>query len=312
MECFLQVRWRHMLARANRRSISHESVLAEVKSLFQSPTWRPPTFPAAAMELLSLTEREDMEIGQAAEALGRDPVLAAQVVKRARSAAYAGRQVAGTLKEAVVRLGVSGTRNVALESAMTMSCFRGSQNAALRESLRRHSVAVAHLARGTAVVAGASPEQSFLCGLLHDLGSVATLLALEELSTSWEIQVDAAEMWLHLDLLHPEQSAAIARMWGMPDTVVDVLGHHHDLGLKGAPRTVASTVILAESFADELGHGFRVSGQQIAVESADQELLSDARTALMLEDDPRPAVFKQVKTPLSAALGADEEARPAL
>lgn len=310
MECFLQGFRCSMLARANRSVISHEAVLGEVKSLFQSPTWRPPTFPAAAMELLSLTEREDLEIAQAADVLGRDPVLAAQVVKRARSAAYAGRQVVSTLKEAVVRLGVSGTRNVALESAMTMSCFSGSQNASLRESLRRHSVAVAHLARSTAVVAGASPEQSFLCGLLHDLGSVATLLALEELSRTWEIQVDAAEVWLHLDLLHPDQSAAIARMWGMPETVIEVLGHHHDLSLTGAPRTVASTVILAESFADELGHSFRVSGQQISVESADDGLLSDARTVLMLEEDPRPVVFKQVKTPLSAALGVDEEERP--
>ena len=238
---------------------------------FRSPSYRPPTLPTVAVELMDLVQRTDVNVEIVTAKLEQDPLLAAHVLKLVSSAAYAGRMQITTLKQAVVRLGLSTIRDVVMEASLNVQLFRGDGYSESRESLRRHSLATGHLARLVCSATTVDPEYAFLCGLLHDLGTAGALLALAQLGRGkppWSL----LELWPAIDPMHPELSALIAKLWKLPPEIEDVLRCHHSLDAKGPALGLSCIVMVAEQMATDLGYGFSVPTttveSDLAVQSA--------------------------------------------
>ena len=154
-------------------------MVGRLRSLFRDPNYTPPRMPDTALKLLQMTRSFDIETSQITRVLEEDQLLAAEVLRLAQSAQFSGKSAAPilSLDEALVRLGTRRTAEAFLQASMNMRVFRVKGYQRYMDQLRRHSALVAQLARLIGRHTSLYDEHAFLCGLLHDVGMAAALIA---------------------------------------------------------------------------------------------------------------------------------------
>lgn len=224
--------------------------LAErVKAVFASPTYTPPKLPQVALDVMALSHRRDVDLRQVAELTERDPVLAARLLKAANSPALRGASPIRTTRDAVQRLGLSTLRDLVMAEAMGMRVFRaGGGYADSLEELRLHSMATAHLARVVCRETSIDGEYAFLCGLLHDIGFAAILLAMGDVGRG-QTTPGIDLLWPVAEEAHAQVGAQVARLWGLPADVILVIERHGRVRVDGRLHPLVAVVQLAEELA---------------------------------------------------------------
>ena len=186
-----------------------------------------PAIPAVALKCLNLTKDPDFSLKDAAAIIERDPILTAQIIRLANSAAMATRDPAQSVLAAVTRMGLQKLRTFLIESS-ARQVFE-SRDPRIVEASRgvwEHSVAVAMV--GREVVASSkngSPDFGYLAGLLHDVGKpivAAMLLEAEKAilgakaTATW---IDSSEWIGVVQRAHRHVGVALAEKWEMPEPV---------------------------------------------------------------------------------------------
>jgi len=192
-------------------------------------------FPLLAMELIGTGARRDWDVAPLAALIGKDPVIAARVIRAANSAYSAGVREVETLRDAVVRLGTRAAAGVAVTAA-TRALFDGEARAIQRtfrsswERLWQHAVRTAAGARWLARQLGqGDPERAFLGGLLHDVGKTFALRSLAALVVEEQIRASVEERiaWELVDAAHVEVGTELAVFWNFPEYLTSVCMMHH-------------------------------------------------------------------------------------
>ena len=229
-------------------------------ALFRSPDYRPPLLPAVALELHAVTRKSNASFSEVVQLLGHDPMLAGQVLSIARSALYTTGEPPRSLDEAVMRLGLSRVSDLFLRVSLEATVFRAAAYREPMDQLRRHSAFTAEAARLISQQTCGLNEYAFLCGLLHDVGSAACILALsgplKELAPH-----GFARAWPCVHEVHEACSELLAHLWGLPDDAALVLRLHHEPRLEGRVHPLAAVVRLADAFASTAGFGFMSEGR---------------------------------------------------
>jgi HD-like signal output (HDOD) protein len=233
--------------------LDREDVTSRLKRTFSSPSYKPPMLPQVAIDVMQLSQRPDAHLEELVALLQKDPVLAARVLSIAQSAAYAARSPITTLSQATVRLGLSTMRDVVLEAALNLKVFRVAGFEGAMERLSRHSGAVAHIMRAVCRTTQLESEYAFLCGLLHDVGFAASLLALADDPTWRRSSFDTLKEVL--DDVHEEASGLLTQIWRLPEGIRQLVSNHHDLAPRGKPEPLNACLIVAEQLAWEAGAG---------------------------------------------------------
>lgn len=223
---------------------------AELIETFNDPAYRPPPLPSVALELMTLSNRDDSKIERIVRLLEQDQMLAGGVMRLIGSPIYAGRARVKTLNEAVIRLGVRTVRDLVFETALNQGVFRLAEYSETVEQIRRHSTVTAYVARLVCKHAKVEEEHTFLCGLLHDIGFAGLLFAVSN------VESDAAppllQLWPEIDRLHEEASRIVTELWQLPAEIQEVVGHHHHLHT-GATSRVAAAIHIADRLSDRFG-----------------------------------------------------------
>ena len=200
---------------------------AELVETFNDPNYRPPPLPSVALELMSLTNRDDSKIERIVRLLEQDEMLAGGLMRLIGSPLYAGRSPIRTLKEAVVRLGVRTVRDLVFETALSQGVFTLAEYSETIEQIRRHSTVTAYIARIVCKHAKIDEENAFLCGLLHDIGFAGLLFAVSNIEA--EDSPPLIQLWPDIDALHEQASRLVTQLWQLPKEMQEVVGHHHHL-----------------------------------------------------------------------------------
>lgn len=192
-----------------------------------------PVFHPIAVRILHLLQTPDFTMTQVTDLANEDQSLAGQILKMANSTLYIGRVRTETVKEAVVRLGGHEIANLAM--AASMASLHTSEHPTINsfmQPLWLHSHACALGSRWLARRAGYPQhgDQAYMAGLLHDIGKLYLLKALERLN-----QMGVAQAALETDLLleifaelHVEQGCRLMEHWNMPKVYYNVVANHHD------------------------------------------------------------------------------------
>ncbi|MEM1414768.1 MAG: HDOD domain-containing protein, partial [Myxococcota bacterium] len=221
----------------------------ELRRRLTKPDYAPPMVPSVALELLDLLRKPEVELAEVIEKLEHDPILASQVMRLAQSPEFATKVPARSLADAGRRLGFRRLTGLAWAAALDAKVFRSASYAVAMEQLRRHSFVVAQLGRLVGKAARVEPDHVFLCGLLHEIGAAAGLIALGELPDAERPPIES--VWPALKDIHEPASGLVASLWGLGERFEDVIGNHHD-----APATpVDACLVLAEALAHEQGAG---------------------------------------------------------
>lgn len=251
------------------------AVPQRLRLLFSDPKYQPPTPPTVAMELLVLARKSEVDVAAAAELFKRDPMLAARVLKVARSPLY-GSAAVPTIRDAIVRLGTRRLSHVVLEAAMEMRVFRSTTWGAWMERIRRHSVAVGHIAGHIAHLGDVDVDQALVAGLMHDVGTAAAIGAVGDKHHEFK-DVDPAALGAAFDEIHTEIGAVVGEAWHLSAEVKMVIGNHHRT--KGRRQPMLAVVVLAEAFAIDAGLG---AGE---LDPFHEEDLRWAKDLLNIDDD---------------------------
>ncbi|MCH8204242.1 MAG: HDOD domain-containing protein [Candidatus Hydrogenedentes bacterium] len=194
-----------------------------------------PAIPAIVTEVIDLTSDPDASVSSVSRLIERDPVLTAKLLKLSNSAYFGMRQVVGTLKLALVILGVREVRNMVLGIA-AIDTLRDEDTEILlgQEGLWRHSLLVAGIAKKLGAHLGLSHQgEDFIAGLMHDIGKLVLWKYLgQEYKEIYE-RAKREGIPLHqleedaLGFNHADVVAALAEAWNLPETLIFALGAHH-------------------------------------------------------------------------------------
>jgi HD-like signal output (HDOD) protein len=256
---------------------------AELIETFNNPDYRPPPLPGVALELMSLSNRDDSTIDRIVRLLEQDEMLAGGVMRLIGSPLYAGRSRVRTLKEAVVRLGVRTVRDLVFETALHQGVFSLAEYSETIEQIRRHSTVTAYIARIVCRHARIDEEHAFLCGLLHDIGFAGLLFAISNIEA--EGSPPLIQLWGEIDRLHEQASRIVTELWKLPLEIQEVVGHHHHLHTGDTSRVAAAINIadrLSERFGASVVGPVDEAGVLVAGDAVDELDLEISRNELNL------------------------------
>ena len=213
-----------------------------------------PPFGTAVLKLLNISLDDPAVVESFEEAFKSDPVLTAELLVMANSAAFGGRAHIQTIRMAIRFLGLEQVRALAATSAVRSQTRRGRQHPYLN-MVWAHSVASAVAAEALGKVCG-FPDL-YTLGLTHDLGRLGLFLAggeqyAAELSKEFpDIELaNQAESSL-FGMTHCQAGALVAVAWGFPESLAACMGEHHRLPAGHLdPRGL---MVTACQMADSLG-----------------------------------------------------------
>jgi putative nucleotidyltransferase with HDIG domain len=187
-----------------------------------------PSAPKAFQEILSCLQEPTATVAQAAQIIGRDVAMTANVIKLVNSAFFGSRQPISTASRAVAYLGLDTLGTLVLgHSAFKSGVTTGIAGFSL-ERLWQHSLDAAMAARTVALYEKLSPtqaEEAFLAGMLHDVGKV--VFATRPAATSDDPAVSVEEATAQMQAHHAEVGAYLLGLWGFPNSIVEAVAFHH-------------------------------------------------------------------------------------
>ncbi len=212
------------------------------------------TMPAVAQQLLQLTSDPDFNMTHLHDLVQTDPGIAAKILRVASSPFY-GSRPATNLRAALIRIGMRDLRKLVMASAMM-----GSKTNKFTEALWRYSLKVASISEAIAqLVRTKDLDDPFLCGLLHDFG---TVLMSQVIGKTYRKTLGEPCLENQRDLEfdtygydHCDLGVMVAQKWKLFEALEHVMQHHHDpliveeLGLDEESQVAVFLVSLARQVA---------------------------------------------------------------
>lgn len=191
-----------------------------------------PVFNPVALELLQLLGDPDIDFDVIINTINKDQALSIQILRMANSPVYAGRAKSDTIKESVNRLGARQITNLAM--AASQAALHASDNpvvSGVMQDLWLHSHACAIGCRSLAINTGHRElsDQAYVAGLLHDIGKLYLLKAMERISTNavTSFELDRETLVDVFSDMHVEQGCRIMNHWDIPSVYYNIVANHH-------------------------------------------------------------------------------------
>lgn len=191
-----------------------------------------PVFNPVALDVVRLLEDPYTDILDVVRAINEDQALSAQVLRMSNSPSYAGRARCETIKSSAIRLGARQTSNIAM--AASHASLHASESPLINEIMQDlwlHSHACALGCRSVAMSTGqqAIAEQAYMAGLLHDIGKLYILKAMENIGQIMDLKIVLEKDFLLrvFSELHVELGCRVMEHWNLPPVYRDVVAYHH-------------------------------------------------------------------------------------
>lgn len=192
-----------------------------------------PPFDKTAMRIQHEIRKPDVQISSIEKLIISDPAMASQVLKVANSAFFRGLAKVGTIKEAIVRLGLDEiTRIVLVLSQKKLYQTQDSFIKNYRSRLWQHAIVSALVSQWVAKEAGYEElnQEAFFASLVHDIGKLFLITVMEQIKKSKDIPFIPSNSIIN-DIVrsqHAEQGYRLLKRWNLPETYWSVVRDHHN------------------------------------------------------------------------------------
>lgn len=218
-----------------------------------------PPLPSTIAKCLKVVGLPEFEFRQLLPELELDPMLAARLLKAARSMAAGYSVSMNTLHDALTRLGVKKVKALLIEAAAErLFVTKNAELNRITTQTWQHSVAVAIAARDLGALMGRSDaEEAHLAGLLHDIGKpiVASMMLeaerqiVEMRGRNW---VGTEEWQWVVSRVHRPVGIALAEKWGLSPIIVRCIRDSGEFD-SGDRSSLANVVCFANALCKQAG-----------------------------------------------------------
>lgn len=257
--------------------VDHLSIASIIGTLHPLPSPR-----GVALEMMRLSQVEDASVRDIANVAQADPVLAGRLMHAANGIMRGAAPKTASVGAAVLRLGFTATRQIALCSSLVSDHRQGAckefdykefWTASLMRGLAAQAIA-AHLGTG-------DPHEALACGLLAEIGRLA--LATARAATYGELLAEHGQRGAPLrsaernrfGIDHGTLGCAMLGMWNMPNRLIAPIDGYYapPIHADGVDRTIRRmiwTLVLAETVARAAAapEGKRSAWTHLAIEAA--------------------------------------------
>jgi HD-like signal output (HDOD) protein len=275
-----------------------ETLGAALEDIVAKGTFDVPPYPAVALRLQRILARPNHGLAEVADAISSDPALAARVLGAANSAAYGATQEITTISRAVVRLGSRTVSALSLAAGLGVAATQAGVLFDAKYLAWRRSVTCALACQKLATFHSVGSDDAFLVGLLHGFGRSLAIAALEKLVTTERPSrpLGVADWLAIAERERGKLTAAVAKRWSLPQTLVEPLGED------GAPAAWRALLARANQVALALETGRTPAGGSEAESRALDELVRGLPAAL----DAFAAVPSPAPVPVSGVVAKSD------
>ena len=205
------------------------TLVAQMRSL--------PSLPSLYFRIMDALGSPDSSIEQIGGIIASDPSMTAKILQLVNSAFFGIARRISNPVEAVQFLGVGRVRSLVL-SLHVFSCFDqvNLRNFSI-DRVWKHSMSTGLVAQKIARLQKmdrAFMDETYVAGMLHDIGKVMLASSLPELygkavalATEQKIPLVEAERET-FGITHAQVGAYLLGLWGLPITIVEAVAFHHD------------------------------------------------------------------------------------
>lgn len=268
-----------MAMRYNVNPVTYEILTRRVKQLGNLPAM--PTVLTTICEALSVSAHK-VDIDKVIETLSYDKSLVAQCLRMANSALYRQRGDVSSVRDAVLTLGLWRIRDLAFSCSLPLM-FASLGGAVPKEAFWSHALGTAVVAQKLGADFGEShSEQTYLAGLLHDIGILVNGLLFPEdfrevleAAVREQVPVVIVEQRV-MGFTHAESGRIAAELWRLPLEISEVIEFHHRQEEQKTNNELTVLVQIANRLCwnSGLGYGYQpaeylsLSGEEIWLELA--------------------------------------------
>lgn len=222
-----------------------------------------PQFPENIMRINHLLNDPNSKMSEIAMYISSDVSLTTDLLKLVNSATFSLSEPCKSIADAVKIVGLRGIKNMLLSVGSMEGLDSLSTGSA--KKLWSHSYRVAfyayNLARNFCADDRSIIEDSYVCGLLHDIGKLVfetahpdLVLKMKEICKKREIKSDVFEK-LCVGVNHSEIGALIAEKWNFPEVIISVIRHHHEPDFASAEtKRLTSLIYLSDMITHYQSH----------------------------------------------------------
>jgi len=272
---------------------AERSLVEMIDHLVKSKTVKLPAFNATALRIQKEVAREEPDFRLIEKLIVSDQSMTGEVLRVSNSSFYKGLTQVATVRDAIIRLGIKEVSNIVSLVALQHN-FKSKDPAVhkIMGKLWRHSVGCAiganWLARQTGFQALA--HETFIAGLLHDVGKLYVLKVVDDMKASAEIEALPSDTVINevMQQLHTEHGYCLMVHWNLPEKYCQIARDHHLANLDGN-NFVLVLVRLANQMCHKMGIGLIEDPMIVMMETPEavQLQLSEvdlARLEVRLED----------------------------
>ncbi len=200
---------------------------------------RLPTLPYTYLEIEKELSKDVFSLQKITTIINSDVVMAAKILQLVNSAFFGLPQNISNVSQAINLLGADIIKSLIIYVQVFKS-YEGSKNIhTMLNDIWSHSLKVANNAKKIIHNLGNKKndaEAAYISGLLHDIGKIVILSSnsfhkdilkkMKEKNYSYNLAEEEV-----LGISHAEVGGYLLRLWGLPETVVETVLHHHNSAL---------------------------------------------------------------------------------
>ncbi len=248
------------------------------------------TLPEVTIKIIQIVEDAKSTARDLHDVIKNDPALSVKVLKVVNSAFYGLPGQIASVDRAIILLGLSAVKNIAIAASIAR-LFKGKRISEKFSAadLWRHNVAVAVAAKGIARRSPHPhmPDEIFVAGLIHDLGTLVERQAFPD-QFAQVIERCASEggnfLQIEREIIgadHQAFGAGLTAKWKFPRHLRAAVGFHHNAEMLSDELKGIGTIIqVADILCCQDQHGFYLTAHGEEITDQMLELLAVSRAQI--------------------------------
>lgn len=262
-----------------------------------------PSPAGVGMKILEITSTDEYSVEDMGDAIMSDPSLTGRILELANSAERAGQEPITTVSAAIMRLGATMVRNLALAFSLVSEREVGACRPFEYDKYWSQSLARAVAAKALSARTGIqTPEESYVAGLLGDVGALAlasvhserygrVLVQCQGLNREALREAERAEF----DIDHAVVTRCMMLDWGLPEAFSELVTAFSMKRVHSDDDVTLQSLTDILIFADTIGRALLMESEPSAIAKAEiGDQLEQLRDILGLDESKLMVFCDQV------------------